>query len=71
MWCLFKLCIQRLIQLVIIVLVTNKSGHFKPDQSFQEAWLKLVPANDCKKLLKGFPFYGVMLTYADSALLAS
>ena len=69
MWCLFRLCIQGLIQLVIIVLVTNKSGQFKLDQSFQEARLKLVPAEECKKLLKGFPFYGVTLTYADSAQL--
>ena len=54
MWCLFKLCIQEkgLIQLVIIVLVTNKSGQFKLDQSFQEARLVLVPGKECKKWLK-------------------
>ena len=54
MWCLFKLCIQEkgLIQLVIIVLVTNKSGQFKLDQSFQEAKLSLIPGNKCKKMFK-------------------
>ena len=56
MWCLFRLCIQGLIQLVIIVLVTNKSGQFKLDQSFQEAKLVLLPGNECKELLPGSGF---------------
>jgi hypothetical protein len=29
--------------------VTNKSGQFKLDQSFQEAKLSLIPGNECKK----------------------
>ena len=45
-----------MIQLVIIVLVANKSRQFKLDQSFQEARLVLVPGNECKKLHSNIGF---------------
>ena len=44
------------IQLVIIVLVTNKIGRFKLDQTFQEAKLTLVPGKECKELVPGLEF---------------